>query len=727
MIINQSLKGWPISKFLLCLALCFSLSGCLLLDKPVKKNQPLVFPPPLYKGKANQARDDSQASWHSNTSTSAIMPSLPKQPGRRIDTPRTFTVTGQVQTAEDVIDRLSFDTVPITFSAEDMPLPDFINEVFGDLLRLNYRLDNALSRKNDLVTLRVTNPTKPRELFILAAKVLEQYGIAVLSDEGGGIFLTVAKAGGGATPPLLISGRALPGVPDTHRTVFQYLPLQVVKANTMVLWLKQIYGPLGLNISPDISTNNILLSGPGRVVRKAIEAVDLLDQPGFAGQNSARFELAYQPVNKVYTAVVSALTAEGYFVTEGNTQTPGSVRLIPLDFINSLLVFAADNKTVSHVGRWIRNFDQAPEVKPDVSQSTFYYEVRNTRAKSIYDVLKQLLVQKKNNSKTTTNAGGILAAAEKKEDNSTAPAEATKSDNAAADKNTNTITVLSEGSRIVLDEARNAIIFMGEPEEWQRLRSTIHRMDQPLRQVLIEVSVAEVSLTDQDNAGFEWLLGGGGSLLGTVGHLNLGSSGLLYTLESAGQTRAVLNLMASNQRLSILSTPRLLVKSGETASIDVGSEVPVVTSVVSSGSDTTATKQEVQYRKTGVLLKVTPVIHSGNRVDIEISQEVSEAVENTISSISSPAISNRRINTSVSLKDGGSILLGGLMSSSGNKGEIGVPILKDIPIAGELFRGKRETMDKRELIVLIRPYIIENDEQAYSLTRSQQMQLKNIP
>jgi len=250
-------------------------------------------------------------------------------------------------------------------------------------------------------------------------------------------------------------------------------------------------------------------------------------------------------------------------------------------------------------------------------------------------------------------------------------------------------------------------------------------MDVPTRMVMIEVTVADINLNDQQELGVEWLLEnvGIGSATGVLSILEgtTGANGLTYTLDNAGQTHAVLNAFASKSQVNILSTPRIMVKSGSEATIDVGTEVPIVTSQGTSSDLTTdgtsAILQTIQYRKTGVLLTVKPVIHSGNRIDLEITQEVSESRPNTTSNISSPVIFTRKIITSLGLNDGGSVLLGGLISSVADKGYSGVPILNEIPVLGRLFRVEKRSEVRNDMIMLIVPYIIDNSKEAEEITK----------
>ena len=165
----------------------------------------------------------------------------------------------------------------------------------------------------------------------------------------------------------------------------------------------------------------------------------------------------------------------------------------------------------------------------------------------------------------------------------------------------------------------------------------------------------------------------------------------------------------------------------------MGTEVPIISAQTASDQQTdgdTNILQSVQYRKTGIILDIKPVVYSDNRIDLEIRQEVSEALPiGSDSTVQSPAIFNRSVSTNLSLHDGSSVIIGGLMSRRSTDGDGGVPYLKDIPLLGSLFKSKSVRHNKTELILMIVPYIIETDAQASSLSRSigQSYQLLDIP
>jgi general secretion pathway protein D len=165
----------------------------------------------------------------------------------------------------------------------------------------------------------------------------------------------------------------------------------------------------------------------------------------------------------------------------------------------------------------------------------------------------------------------------------------------------------------------------------------------------------------------------------------------------------------------------LVARSGSEAAIQVGTDVPIITSqaaapVQSGGSSEIL--QSIQYRQTGVILRIKPIVYGDNRVDLQISQEVSSQQPNPNSAIGSPLILNRDVTTQLSLQEGATAVLGGLIDNSYTKGNSGIPVLKDVPILGQAFRVDTLNGNKTELVVLVTPYIIRNGDEMTALTRT---------
>jgi general secretion pathway protein D len=181
--------------------------------------------------------------------------------------------------------------------------------------------------------------------------------------------------------------------------------------------------------------------------------------------------------------------------------------------------------------------------------------------------------------------------------------------------------------------------------------------------------------------------------------------------------------LATSSNANVLSSPRILARNGETAMIQVGSEIPTITQqqTTAATAGSTGVLQSVQYRNTGVILRVKPTIYAGDRIDLDVTQEVSDSTR--VGVAGSPIIDTRKVETKLSLKDGAAVLLGGLISQNNSRAESGVPLLKDIPGVGQLFRTNTDNNRKTELLVLITPYILADDHDAQEITGAFRNQL----
>jgi general secretion pathway protein D len=286
---------------------------------------------------------------------------------------------------------------------------------------------------------------------------------------------------------------------------------------------------------------------------------------------------------------------------------------------------------------------------------------------------------------------------------------------------------------LIADDSRNIILLRALPSDYSRLVKLLEKLDNMPRQVLIEVMVAEVTLSDRWELGIEWSLHNQGVLDGRAykNHLtsNLNSiangdstaainhSSLIDTaagvtfsvLNSAGEAAGILNAIADDTEVSILSSPQIMVLNNETATVNVGQQVPIVTSQTGDISSSNL-NQTIQYKDTGVILKVTPKINYDGIIILDINQQVSSAGTETLGGKDSLVISNRELNTKLAVRDGQAVFMGGLISNNVNLIDSGVPLLKDIPLLGWFFKYQKEEKKKTELLVLITPYVIESED-----------------
>ena len=597
--------------------------------------------------------------------------------------------------AEGIADRLGEDLTgpPIAVSFHDVPLVAFINEVFAERLGMSFTLAAGLSGKTDLVTLRLTEPVSPSQLFATSRRVLQDYGIDLREADGVLTFIADEEITSGDIP-LLISGRALPEVPPTHRVIFQLLPLHVVNARMIINLLREALSGQNVQITEDSARNALLLRGNVEMVIRAAELIEVLDQPLLRGRFGVLIEPGFLSVADMATDLAAVLKAEGYHTLVGDS-LGGGIILLPLASVNKLAVFAPDHATLQHVEQWARTLDAKKEAT--VENAVFTYEVQNTQAASLTETLDSILQGRR------------------RDDAKDGPL---RTDRVEGDDS-------RRAGRIVVDENRNMLLFRGSGKEWAELRAVIDQLDKPVPSVLIEVLIAEITLSDEQESGLEFLfrsgIGGDRSLTGgTLDALGVKAKALSLTLDSAGMTRAVLNVFYEESRVVIRSSARLMVKSGETATFDAGNEIPTITQLADAGTQaagSTNVLQQVSYRKTGVVLQIAPVVQANGLVDLGISQELSEARPTAATSLNgTPTILSRRITTNLTLRDGGSLLMGGLVSNNQSEGQGGIPGISRVPLLGRLFRKDTFQEDRTELAILVIPYVVADHEEGRELT-----------
>ena len=648
------------------------------------------LPDPIRPAKTDAA-DDAQA------------PEVAEEAAPEFRVSRPPGVVVQEAVAEGIADRLGQGLTgdPIALSFHDIPLIAFINEVFSNQLGMSFAIDPDLQGKTDLVTLRLMEPIPPSQLFSTARRVLQSYGVDIQEEDG--ILNFVARDDIASREiPLLVSGATLPEVPASHRTIFQLVPLRVAGGNFIQDWLRQTFDGDDLEARVETRQNAIILQGRREMIERAHALIEVFDQPYLRGRHGAIFEPVFTPVGELASALRDVLAAEGYAASVGGTG--GSITLVPLEGVNKILVFAADNEALAHVEEWARTLDARRQEA--IEEATFTYQVRNTDAESLTETLNAVLALQAGDGAgfAQTANESISDAFDAQEGNRRNP-----------------------GGRIVSDPNRNILLFHGSGKEWAAILDVIKELDKPVPSVLIEVLIAEITLTNDEGAGFEFsfqgMLDKYGISGGTVGALGLKAKGLsLRAYNNLGETRAALNFFFEESRVAIRSRPRLMVKSGEAANIDVGNEIPVISAIADTGVQVGGSSnvlQQVTYRKTGVQLEITPVVQANGLVDLDISQQFSEARPGAGTSIDgSPTILNRQLSTSLTLKDGGSVLMGGLISNNQNDGRGGIPVIGRLPWVGRLFSSQNLLTDRTELAVLVIPYVVADHQEGQDLTKA---------
>lgn len=570
-------------------------------------------------------------------------------------------------------------------------IPQFVSTVFGGVLGVPFVMAPDVASRTEIISGGTGGTISKRDLFRLTQLALKQYGVEVYINGG---LVTVGSATPAGSDATVVRDRS---TPETGGRVVQFFPVQTIEVNVLQSLLQDLFPNLGnARITLDPLTNSLLISGPGREVAQVVRTLREIDQPRFAGAEVLRVEPVFWSTENLANALEQTLTTEGYVVSR---QALAGRALVILSFpaANQLLLFSKDPVLLERARYWVEALDR-PAALGD-KPSTFVYQVENTDAQS----LGQLAIGQSPTGGQAQPPVGVPGAA---------PAIAGSDMQRSASGGGASGSFMT--GRILTDPVGNRIIFTGTATEFAQLRDLMVTLDIPSPQVVIEVMLAEVTLTDSTRLGLNFAgvetTGDGAFNFGTEG-IALGTGGLVGTFVGP-DFRARLNALASNNRVNILQRPRLVVRSGGNARFQVGTDVPIITSQratdTSNSGNGTDILQSVQYRQTGVILELEPIVY-GDRVDIRISQENSSAGD-PAEGISSPIILNRSLTTQIAIRDGWTGVLGGLISNNYSKNNSGVPFLKDIPLLGSAFQNNTVSGERTELLILITPHVVRGDE-----------------
>jgi general secretion pathway protein D len=584
----------------------------------------------------------------------------------------------------------------VSVNFEGIRLPAFVNTVFGEILKLPFEIDSALMARDQLVTLRTAEPMEPAAFYEMVSAVLSNYGISVVYQNN--IYRIVESSNIRQNVPTIIRSRALPATPGDMRPIFYFMPLRNISTGQMTLLLETALKDRVVTRGIP-GSNGLILLGTTEDVAAAVETIQIMDQPHFAGYRSLRISPAFWSAQKLAVQLAEVLSAEGYNVAMAG-QNVAAIRLIPIEALNTIIVMATSEENLAHILRWATDLDQPSQTVQ--ARGVYYHQVFNTKAVDIASVIQQLGTRRAGTRNTVATS----------ETQTTEP---------EAPGGTYSLTV---------DEPRNAIIFQGSAEEYAQFRTLVQQMDRAPLEVLIEATVAEVTLDQSENLGILFNFDDRRAAAASRSIIRSDDGGLFVNLiRDSGQLTATLNALADKNKVTILSSPRLVATSGKTATMQVGTQVPIITTQQTAPDGavggTSTLLQDVQYRNTGVILNIEPTVNSNRRVELIVSQEVSDAQSNNISDVQSPLILTRSFNTTLSLDDGETVLLGGLISENYSTGDIGIPVLKDIPLLGNLFKSSSKGLNKTELIVLLTPYIIDGPETSRAVRDAFRSQLGN--
>ncbi len=591
-----------------------------------------------------------------------------------------------------------------------LALPAFIDLVFGQILNVPYATGPGVAQRSEIVQLRSSGTMSTEVFFGLVTMTLKDYGIRVAPEDG--VYQILEDSALQARIPRFIRSRARAETPAGLRPIVQYVELNAIDANTMAGILDQALGDdnQNLTINAQSSGNFVILNGLPEDVNAALSIIYDMDELQFAGTQVQRVSPRYWNAGDLAEELRSILGAEGWQVSlEPNTPMP--ILLLAIQRSNDLLIFTREEQARARVVYWIRELDR-PAQQGDAPQ-VFVYSVQNMDATILANTVNQVL----SGIDAQSGPPGLAAARAR------AAASAAGGDSAGGGA--------APIGGLVVDPLGNRLVFSGTPNEYERLLPLLRQLDLPPAEVLVEVMIAQVQLTDSTEFGVDWTIrnlndqafnnpnsagtDAASGLSGIVSNGGFGPGGIAFGVLSP-DVEVAIDAFAQNNQVNVLSTPRLLARSGASASVQVGTEVPILASQATADTgDASTIIQEVQYRSTGIILQIEPIVFSDNRIDLTISQEVSSTLPAT-GVANSPIFNNTSVSTLLSLEDGGTAVIGGLIQDNITRDNSGIPFVKDVPVLGSLFSTNTTSVDRTELVILIKAYVVrgQSDRSAFA-------------
>ncbi len=606
--------------------------------------------------------------------------------------------------------------VSLNFEAAD--IRDIAKTVLAEILKESYIVD---PRVQGSISFRTTRPLPRSALLPTLETVLRMNGIVLVKESGIFKIMPAAAVRGSLSPR---TGGVFAGY------TVQVVPLKFLGAREMAKILEP-FAPNASAIRIDELRNLLILAGTQNEIGHMLDTVDMFDVDWLSGMSVGVFTLQSTDVKTVDAELRKVL---------GDTNLnplAGMVRFFPIERLNAFIIITPQPHYLEQAKVWLERLDRAGGTG---GTRLFVYHVQNGKAEHLAQLLNQTFGGRGPTTRPIAGPtiapgltpGAISSAPPGSPPGSPAIPRPPGAAAAPAAGTTLTVTDDSGGSasevRVVADTQNNALLILANSAGYEKIEAALRRLDIAPRQVLIEVTIAEVTLTDELQYGVEWLFTNGAR---RSGQLDTGAAGLnqlvpgfSYAITSiSGNTiKSVLNMLATNKKLNILSSPHIMVADNQTAKIQVGDSVPTAgpQSVGAAG----VVVSSVQYLDTGVILSVTPHINAGGLVNMDINQEVSDASSTTTSGLNSPTIRKRSAKTVVTVQSGETTVLGGLMSENSNADTSGLPFLSTIPILGGLFGSQSRNNTKTELIVLITPRVANNVGQTKAVSDELRKKLK---
>ena len=637
-----------------------------------------------------------------------------------------------------------------TYAFKDADLADVAEAILGRALNLTYSIDPELTGK---VTFRIDRTMTAPELLETFESTLALQDIVVVKNGETLVLEKRAKAKASSTLHTAGEGQHAIGYQTLAVPLTNASPQEVAKA-------LQSMGQSAVVSYVDEARGQIVLTGTAQEVEAAMQTVRLFDRDTSVGSKMRWFPLQHAQAADVAQELGELLRSahiEGASVT-------------PMKRLKGVYVFARTEAGLDQVERLIARLDVGGGAAGDDQANTLWiYHPHNASAESLKSALSGVIGVAGGQSQasrtddrrstdfgtsgsgfgaSTTGASGFGASslgannlganslgagasASRSLNGSTFGASTSTGAGAASPASSSAydsgrgggdvqggagegaIGAVGSGVRIGVDKDTNTLLISASESQWRQIQKILVELDRMPGEILIEASIIEVTLTKDNNfgvnfsalAGRNWTTTFSSNSSSTIAP-NYPGLAISYL---DGNLQAAISALGADSKIEVISAPKIITLDNKSATLNVGDQVPVVTqSAVSTVTSSAPVVNSVDYRNTGVILKVTPRITGTDTILLDVSQEVSSVQPTTSSSINSPTIQQRELESTVILNDGGVVALGGMITSSKSTGNTGIPILMNVPGLGSLFRSTTNSVGRTELIILLTAKIIHD-------------------
>lgn len=617
----------------------------------------------------------------------------------------------------------------IVLNFEGESLQSVVHTILGEVLQETFVIGPGVSGQ---VTFSTSKPVSRDQLMPILELLLRWNGAAMVYTEGRYHILPIAEAIRGNLVPVLTREAQAMGYE------VRVVPLKFIGALEMAKILEP-YMRDGAMVRVDPGRSMLFLAGTQEELRNYLQTVDVFDVDWLAGMSVGIYPL--------HTVDVESITTELTAIFGTDTESPlaGMFRFVPLERLGSIMVITPQEAYLEKARKWIETLDRGAAGS---GVQLYVYRVKNLEAQILANYLTQLFggtasAPTRDRSIGTLSPGlvpvGRSTIAGFNADRQSANNRGIQNNN----RGSGSVVSTPEGEiRITSVLETNSLLIQATQTQYSSIQAAIERIDQVPLQVLIESQVLDVELNEELAFGVNWYFSnnpdfvpieGGGAISEGFDLLAIGASANFFTslATTAGSyfVQATIQALEEVTDVRSIAAPSLLVRNNATATITVGTQIPVQSSSINTGIGGGNVISSAQYVSTGITLTVTPRINPGGLVYMDITQDVSRpgARDPDISLSGNPPINNKTVTSQVAVQSGQTIFLGGLISEQSSKGRTGVPYLSRIPVIGLLFGGKTTTSFRSETIVMITPTVIENTEDLKAVSDDIRKEFMKIP